>query len=160
MLSLASRCSWLAAQSSGSRDSFFTTFLSSTETRFFSSIFLILTTFTSRVSGMCAPMFLSQVAMLLKLDFLGNTGRRISTWPFFSFLSVEGRLLGFLIWLALLIGTYAFNSFQRSQKRAHVQRRHAFLIKIVLVLPREWTHTQHMSPSSETLVCLIVTIRL
>jgi hypothetical protein len=76
---------------------------------------------------MCAPMFLTQVAMLLKSDFLGNAGRRISPWPFFPFLSIEGRVLGFLIWLALLMGTYAFNSFQQSQKRVHVQRRHAFL---------------------------------
>ena len=103
-------------------------------------------TFTSRVSGMCAPMFLTQVAILLKSDFLGNLDRRISTWLFFPFLFVEGRLLGFLIRLALLMGTYAFNSFQQSEKHAHVQRRHAFLIEIVLVLPREWTHTQHMSP--------------
>ncbi len=100
----------------------------------------------SRVSGMCAPMFLTQVAILFKSDFLGNAGCRISTWPFFPFLSVEGRLLRFLIRLALLMGTYAFNSFQQSEKRAHVQRHHAFLIEIVLVLPCKWTHTQHMSP--------------
>jgi hypothetical protein len=91
---------------------FLTIFLSGAETRFFSSVFLILTTFTSRVSGMCAPMFLTQVAILLKSDFLGNAGRRISTWLFFSFLSVEGKFLGFLIRFALLMGTYTFNSFQ------------------------------------------------
>ncbi len=91
-------------------------------------------------------MFLTQVAMLLKLDFLGNPDHRISTWPFFPFLSIEGRLLGFLIRLALLMGTYAFTSFQRSEKHAHVQRRHAFLIEIVLVLLSKWTHTQYMSP--------------
>ncbi len=100
----------------------------------------------SRVSGVFAPMFLTQVTILLKSDFLGNADRRISTWPFSPFLSVEGRFLGFLIRLALLMGTYTFNRFQRSEKRAHVQRCHAFLIEIVLVLPHEWTHTQHMSP--------------
>ncbi len=91
-------------------------------------------------------MFLTQVAILLKSDFLGNADRRISTWPFFPFLSVEGRFLGFLIRLALLRGAYAFNSFQQSEKHAHVHRRRAFLIEIILVLPCEWTHTQHMSP--------------
>ncbi len=54
---------------------------------------------------MCAPMFLTQVAILLKSGFLGNADRRISTWPFFPFLSVEGRFIGFLIRFALLRGT-------------------------------------------------------
>ena len=116
------------------------------ETRFFSSVFLILTTFMSCVSGMCAPMFLTLVAILLRSDFLGNAGCWISTWPFFPFLVVEGNFLSLLLFLALLMGTYAFNSFQRSQKRAHVQRRHAILVEIVLVSPRKWTHTQHMRP--------------
>ncbi len=93
-------------------------------------------------------MLLAQVTMLLKLDFLGNPDRRISTWLFFPFLALVGRLLGLLmvIRLALLMGTYVFNSFQRSQKQAHVHRRRAFLVEIVLVLPREWTHMQHMNP--------------
>ncbi len=70
-----------------------------------------------------------------QIDFLGNVDRRISTWPFFPFLALLGRLLGFLmvIRLALLMGTYAFNSFQQSQKRAHVHRHHAFHVEIVCV---------------------------
>ncbi len=44
------------------------------------------------------------------------------------------------------MGTYALDSFQRSEKHAHVQRHHAFLIEVILVLPHEWTHTHYMSP--------------
>ncbi len=44
------------------------------------------------------------------------------------------------------MGTYALDNFQQSEKRAHVQRRHAFFIEVILVLSREWTHTQYMSP--------------
>ncbi len=68
----------------------------------------------SRVSGMCAPMLLAQVAMLLKLDYLGNPDCRIGTGTFSPFLALVGRLVGFLIVirLALLMGADAFNCFQ------------------------------------------------
>jgi hypothetical protein len=86
--------------------------------------------------------------MLLKADFLGNLGRRIGTRAFFPFLALIGRLVRFLeiIQFALLLGADAFDCFQRSQKQAHVHRRHALLIHIVLVLPLERAHMQHMSP--------------
>ncbi len=86
--------------------------------------------------------------MLLKSDLLGNPDRRTGTGTLLPFLALVGRLVRFLIviQLALLVGADAFNRFQRSQKRAHVHWRHALLVHVVLVLPREWTHTQHMSP--------------
>jgi hypothetical protein len=94
-------------------------------------------------------MLLAQVAMLPKMDFLGNPGRRIGTIrAFHPFLALIGRLLRFLvrIQLALLIGADMFDCFQQSQKRAHVHRRHALLVHVLLVLPLDRAHTQHMSP--------------
>ena len=85
--------------------------------------------------------------MLLKTDFLGNPDRRIGTRTLLPFLALVRRPLGFLIIrLALLMGADTFNHFQRSQKRVHVHQHHALFVHVVLVLPREWTHTQHMSP--------------
>ena len=95
-------------------------------------------------------MLLAQVAMLLEADFLGNPGRIIGTRAFLPFLALIRRLVGFLkrIRLALLlfIGADAFNHFQQSQKRAHVHGRHTSLVEVVLVLPLDWAHAQHMSP--------------
>jgi hypothetical protein len=105
-------------------------------------------TITSIVHGMCAPMLLAEFTMLLKLDFLGSSDSRIGTRAFLPFLALTGRLVGFLkiIQFALLIGADAFNRFQKSQKQAHVHRRHALLVHVILVLPLEWTHMQYMSP--------------
>ncbi len=44
--------------------------------------------------GIHAPMPLSQVAMLLEADYLGNPGRRLGTRMFLSFLALVGSLLG------------------------------------------------------------------
>jgi hypothetical protein len=100
------------------------------------------------VHGMCALMFLTQVAMLLKADFLGNPGQKIGTRAFIPFLALIGRLLRFLVRIqfALLIGADAFDCFQRSQKQAHVHRHHAILVQVILVLSLDRAHTQHMSP--------------
>ncbi len=89
-----------------------------------------------------------RVLKLLKADFLGNLDRRFGTRAFLPFLTLIGRLVGFLkiIRFAFFIGADAFNRFQLHQKQAHVHQRHALLIHIVLVLPLKWAHTQHMSP--------------
>ncbi len=58
-------------------------------------------------------MLLAQVAMLLKMDFLGNSGRRIGTRAFLPFLALVGRLLG-RFRFALLVGEDAFDHFQQS----------------------------------------------
>jgi hypothetical protein len=97
------------------------------------------------VRGIHAPMLLAQVAMLLKAGFLGNPDRRIGTRAFLPFLALVRRLLG-RFRFALLIGADMFDCFQLSEKQAHVHRHHALLVHIVLVLPLERAHTQHMAP--------------
>ena len=93
---------------------FLSAFLSGAEIRFLLSVLFKPTTIMSVVHGICAPMLLSQVAMLLKVDFLGNPDRRIGTRAFLPFLALIGRLVGFLkiIQFALLVGADAFNCFQ------------------------------------------------
>jgi hypothetical protein len=39
---------------------------------------------------MCTPMFLTQVVMLLKADFLGNPSQKIGTRAFLTFLAFIG----------------------------------------------------------------------
>ena len=90
-------------------------------------------------------MLLAQVAMLLKIDFLGNPGHRTGTRGFLPFLALVGRLIR-RFQFALLVGADAFDCFQQSQKLAHVHWCHALLVHIVLVLPLKRAHTQHMSP--------------
>ncbi len=123
-------------------------FLSGAETGFLLSVLLKPTIITCVVRGMCTPMLLAEFAMLLKSNFCGNPDCRIGTRAFLPFLTLVERLVKFLksIQFALLVGADAFNCFQQSQKRAHVHRRHALLVHVVLVLPLERTHTQHMSP--------------
>ncbi len=105
-------------------------------------------TIMSVVRGMCAPMLLAEFAMLLKLDFLGDPDCRIGARAFLPLLALFERFVKFLksIQFALLVGADAFNCFQQSQKQAHVHWCHVLLVHIVLVLPLEWTNTQHMSP--------------
>jgi hypothetical protein len=119
-------------------------FLSGAEIRFLLSILFKPTTITSVVRGIHAPMLLAQVAMLLKIDFLGNPGRRIITRAFLPFLALVGRLLG-RFQFALLVVTDVFDCFQQSQKQAHVHRCHALLVHIVLVVPLDRAHMQHMT---------------
>jgi hypothetical protein len=90
-------------------------------------------------------MLLAQVAILLKADFLGNPDRGIGTRAFLPFLALVRRLLG-RFQLALLVVADAFDYFKLSQKQAHAHRHHALLVHIVLILPLERAHTQHMSP--------------
>jgi hypothetical protein len=124
---------------------FLSAFLSGAEISFLLSVLFKPTTITSVVRGMRAPLLLAQVAVLLKMDFLGNPGRRIGTRALLPFLALVGRLLG-RFQFALLVGADAFNCFQRSQKQAHVHRRHALLVHYVLVLPLDRAHMQHMAP--------------
>ncbi len=69
------------------------------------------TTITSVVHGIHTPMLLAQVAVLLKMDFHGNPGRRIGTRAFLPFLVLLGRLLG-RFWFALLVGADEFDCLQ------------------------------------------------
>ncbi len=60
-------------------------FLGGAEIGFLISILFESTTITSVVHGMCALMLLAQVAMLLKMDFLGNPGQKLVPGRFFPF---------------------------------------------------------------------------
>jgi hypothetical protein len=124
---------------------FSSVFLSGAEIGFLLSVLIKPTTITSVVRGICAPMLLAQVAMLLKMDFLGNPNRGIGTRALLPFLALVRRLLG-RFQFALLVGADAFDCFQQSQKQAHVHWRHALLVHVVLVLPLGRAHTQYMSP--------------
>jgi hypothetical protein len=127
------------------RTTFLTAFLSGMEIRFLLSIFLKPTAGTCVVRGIRTPMLLAQVAMLLEANLLWHTDRGLGTRSFLTFLALVRRLLR-RFQFALLVGTHAFNCLQRSEKQAHVHRSHTFLVKVVLVLPLDGAHTQHMSP--------------
>jgi hypothetical protein len=124
---------------------FLSAFLSGPKIRFLLSVLFKPTTITSVVHGIGAPMLLAQVAILLKADSLGNPDHGIGTRAFLPFLPLVRRLLG-RFQLALLVGADAFKHFQQSEKQAHVHRCHALLVHIVLVLPLERAHMQHMAP--------------
>jgi hypothetical protein len=127
------------------RITFLTAFLSGAEIGFLLSVLLKPTTITSVVRGICAPMLLAQVAMLLEANFLGHPDSSLGTRAFLPFLALVRRLLG-RFRFALLVGADAFDCFQQSKKQVHVHWHHAFLVHIVLVLPLERAHTQHMAP--------------
>jgi hypothetical protein len=95
------------------RITFLSAFLSGTEIGILLSILFEPTTITSDVCGICAPMLLAQVAMLLKTNFLGGPGCRIGTRAFLPFLALVGRLLG-RFQFALRVGADAFDCFQQS----------------------------------------------
>jgi hypothetical protein len=73
---------------------FLTAFLSGAEFGLLLSVFLEPMTIASAVRGICAPMPFTQVAMLLKADFLGNPGHRLGTRMFLPFLALVGSQLG------------------------------------------------------------------
>ncbi len=124
---------------------FLTAFLSSTEIRFLCSVLLKPMTITSVVRGICTPMLLAQVAMLLEANFLGHPDHSLGTRAFLPFLALVRRLLR-RFRFALLVGADAFDRFKQGEKQAHIHWCHALLVHVVLVLPLERAHTQHMSP--------------
>jgi hypothetical protein len=124
---------------------FLTAFLSGAEIGLLLSFFLKLMTLMCDVRGIHAPVLLSQVAMLLKANLLWHMIRSLGTRAFLPFLALVRRLLE-RFQFALFVGTDAFNRLQRNEKQAHVHRRHTFLVEIVLVLPLDRAHMQHMSP--------------
>jgi hypothetical protein len=90
-------------------------------------------------------MLLAQVAMLLEANFLGHPDHSLGTRAFLPFLALVRRLLG-RFRFALFVGADAFDCFQQSEKEAHVHWHHALLVHVILVLPLERAHTQHMAP--------------
>jgi hypothetical protein len=112
---------------------FFTPFLDGAEVRFLCSIFCLPTTILGIVHGICTPMFLAQVAMLLDASFLGNLARKLGTRLLVSFLALEEILLIGLCGGSFL-GTYVLNSLKKQEKQTHVHRSHNFLKKVDLIL--------------------------
>ncbi len=94
---------------------FFTALLSGTEIGFLLSVFFKPRTLTCVVHGICAPLLLTHVAMLLKANLLGHPKGRLGTRAFLLFLALVRRLLG-RFRFALLVGADAFNRLQRSEK--------------------------------------------
>ena len=82
--------------------------------------------------------------MLLGVSFLWDSGRRFSTRLLVAFLAIGGSFLR--LWAGLLLGTYALKSLKRHKRQMHVERHHAFLVEIVLVLPLKWTHPKNVTP--------------
>ncbi len=72
---------------------FLSAFLGGAEIRFFSSVFLVPTTILGIVHGICAPMLLVEVTMLLDMSFLGNLASMLGTRPLVSLLALVRSLL-------------------------------------------------------------------
>ena len=92
------------------RNTFLSALLSGAKIGFLLFVLFSPTTITSVVCGIHTPMLLAQVAMLLKMDFLGNPGRRIGTRACLPFLAFVGRLLG-RFRFAHLVGADALDCF-------------------------------------------------
>ncbi len=90
---------------------FLTALLSGAEIRFPLSVFFKPTTITCVMRGICAPMLLAQVAMLLKANLLGHSNSSLGTRVFLPFLALVRRLLGRFLF-ALLVGADTFNCLQ------------------------------------------------
>ncbi len=82
--------------------------------------------------------------MFLGTSFLGNPGRSVSTRLLATlFLVVQS----FLVWrsIGLFLVTYTLNCLERQEKHTHVHRSHTFLVKVELILPRVWAHSENVT---------------
>ncbi len=110
-------CSTL--QKNASWDQVFYAFLDGTEVGFFRAVFLVPMTTLGVVHGMCTPMLLAQVAMLLGTSFLGNPACRIGARSFVTLLAL---VQSFLVRLRIgsFLGTYTLNFLKRQEKQTYV----------------------------------------
>ena len=93
---------------------------------------------------MGTPMFLTQFARLLEMDFLVSLLCGTITGPLGSCLVlVRSFLAGWR--MGLLMGTYTLDSLERSLKRTHVHGSHTFFLQVILVLPLVQTHPENMT---------------
>ncbi len=95
---------------------------------------------------MRTPMFLAQLARLLKTDFFVSLLRGTITEPLGSRLVlVRSFLSGWR--MGLLRGTYMLNSLKRSLKRMHVHGSHTLFlqVQVVLVPPLVRTHPENLT---------------
>ncbi len=123
---------------------FFTCLLGGAENGFRHPVFLLLAAIFGSVHSMRAPMFLAQLARLLKMNFFVSLLCGSSTGSLGSCLVLVRSFLA--RWhMGFLKGTYALNSFKRSLKRTHVHGSHALLLQVVLILPLVWTHPESVT---------------
>ncbi len=107
-------------------------------------VFLVLAAIFGSVRSLRTPIFLAQLARLLKTDYLGILPRGSITGPLGSRLILMGSFL--TGWrMGLLMGTYVLNSLERSLKRTHVHGSHALFLQVVLVLPLVRTHPEYVT---------------
>jgi hypothetical protein len=93
---------------------FFPPFLEAWKSAFSECIFLILTTIFCVVCSIHVPMLLAEVAMLFKANFLGDSGRRLSTMSLVSFLALAVSFpVGLCI--GLLLCTYTLYSLENKR---------------------------------------------
>jgi hypothetical protein len=123
---------------------FLTCLLGGTEIGFHRPIFLIFAAIFGSVRSMRAPMFLAQLARLLKMDFLvsllhGTIAGLLGS----CFILVRSFLAGWL--MGFLWGTYALNSLERSLKRMHVHGSHTLFLQVVLILPLVQKHPENVT---------------
>jgi hypothetical protein len=121
----------------------FYAFLGGPVDKIFHSIFLVPMTIFDIVHGICAPMVLAHVAMLIGVRFLGNPAHRIGARSHVTlFVFVQSYLVG--LCAGSFLGTYALNSLERQEKQTFVRRSHTFLVKVELILPCLWAHANNL----------------
>jgi hypothetical protein len=81
--------------------------------------------------------------MLLKIDFLGDSGRSSCARSLGSCLILAGSFLARLR-VGFLLRTYVLYCLKRGKKQTHVPGSHAFLVEVELILPQMWTHTENV----------------
>jgi hypothetical protein len=121
-------------------------FLSGAEIGFVRSVFLETTAITSIVRRVHAPMFLAQVAMFLGTYLFRDSGTLSTRSLCTLLLAVRSFLVARRVGLAgSFLPTYALDSLERLKERTDIGRRTPFLVKVVLILPRVWTHSENVT---------------
>ncbi len=123
---------------------FLTCLLGSAEISSHHSIFLVPAAIFGSMRSKRAPMFLAQLARLLKMDFLGSLLRGSSTGPLSSCLVLVRSYLAGLC-MGFLGDTHTLDSLERSLKRTHVHWSCALFLQVVLILPLVWTHPENVT---------------
>jgi hypothetical protein len=107
-------------------------------------VFLVLVAIFGSMRSMRAPMFLAQLARLLKMDSLVSLLRGSSAGPLGSCLVLVRSFLAGLC-MGFLWGTHTLNSLKRSLKRTHVHGSHAPFLQVVLILPLVQAHPDNVT---------------
>ncbi len=106
-------------------------------------IFLVLVSIFGSVCSMCTSIFLSQLARLVKTDFLVSLCGIITGPPGSCLVLVQSFLARCC--MGFLVGTYTINSLKRSLKRMHVHGCHTIFLQVVLILPLVRIHPENVT---------------